>query len=73
VGKGRALLGLGRFADAAGRYRAALEVGLPELPCVVREASDAETMEIALVEKNRLSHRAAAFRALADALGGLPQ
>jgi ParB family chromosome partitioning protein len=32
------------------RYRAALEAGLSELPCVVRESSDAETMEIALVE-----------------------
>ena len=41
-----------RFEIIAGerRYRAALEVGLAELPCVVREASDAETMEIALVE-----------------------
>lgn len=32
------------------RYRAALEAGLAELPCIVRESSDAETMEIALVE-----------------------
>jgi ParB family transcriptional regulator, chromosome partitioning protein len=41
-----------RFEIIAGerRYRAGLEVGLAELPCVVREASDAETMEIALVE-----------------------
>jgi ParB family chromosome partitioning protein len=41
-----------RFEIIAGerRYRAALEVGLAELPCVVRDASDAETMEIALVE-----------------------
>jgi ParB family transcriptional regulator, chromosome partitioning protein len=41
-----------RFEIIAGerRYRAAMEVGLAELPCVVRDASDAETMEIALVE-----------------------
>jgi len=41
-----------RFQIIAGerRYRAAIEAGLPEIPCVVRETSDAETMEIALVE-----------------------
>jgi ParB family chromosome partitioning protein len=41
-----------RFEIIAGerRYRAAMEVGLAEMPCVVREASDAETMEIALIE-----------------------
>ncbi len=42
----------GRFQIIAGerRYRAALEAGLSELPCVVRESGDAETMEIALIE-----------------------
>ncbi len=42
----------GRYQIIAGerRYRAAVEAGLAELPCVVRESSDAETMEIALVE-----------------------
>ncbi len=41
-----------RFEIIAGerRYRAAMEVGLGELPCVVRDANDAETMEIALIE-----------------------
>src|SRR4030095_3758969 len=41
-----------RFQIVAGerRYRAAIEAGLGEIPCVVRETSDAETMEIALVE-----------------------
>ena len=41
-----------RFQIIAGerRYRAAVEAGLAELPCVVRESSDAETMEIALIE-----------------------
>jgi ParB family chromosome partitioning protein len=32
------------------RYRAAVEAGLGELPCVVKDASDAEMMELALVE-----------------------
>jgi ParB family chromosome partitioning protein len=42
----------GRFEIIAGerRYRAAVEAGLGELPCMVRESSDAEVMELALVE-----------------------
>ena len=42
----------GRFEIIAGerRYRAAMEAGLSELPCVIRETSDAEMMELALVE-----------------------
>jgi ParB family chromosome partitioning protein len=42
----------GRFQIIAGerRYRAAIEAGYAELPCVVRESSDAEMMELALVE-----------------------
>ncbi len=42
----------GRYQIIAGerRYRAAVEAGLSELPCVIRDASDAETMEIALIE-----------------------
>jgi len=42
----------GRFQIIAGerRYRAALEIGLADLPCVVRDATDAEVMELALVE-----------------------
>jgi ParB family chromosome partitioning protein len=41
-----------RFQIIAGerRYRAALEAGLDEVPCIVRESSDAETMELALIE-----------------------
>ena len=41
-----------RFQIIAGerRFRAAIEVGLAEIPCVVRDTSDAEMMEIALVE-----------------------
>jgi ParB family chromosome partitioning protein len=41
-----------RFQIIAGerRFRAAVEAGLGELPCVVRETSDAEMMELALVE-----------------------
>lgn len=41
-----------RFQIIAGerRYRAATEAGLAEIPCVVRDTSDAEMMELALVE-----------------------
>jgi ParB family transcriptional regulator, chromosome partitioning protein len=41
-----------RFQIVAGerRYRAAVEVGLPEIPCVVKDLSDADVMEIALIE-----------------------
>ena len=42
----------GRFQIIAGerRYRAAMEAGLAEIPCIVREADDAEVMELALIE-----------------------
>jgi ParB family chromosome partitioning protein len=42
----------GRFQIIAGerRYRAAMEAGLPEVPCVVRDVTDPEVMELALVE-----------------------
>ncbi len=42
----------GGFQIIAGerRYRAALEVGLDEVPCVARDASDEETLELALIE-----------------------
>ena len=41
-----------RFQIIAGerRYRAAIEAGLGEIPCIVRETSDSETMELALIE-----------------------
>jgi len=41
-----------RYQIIAGerRYRAATEVGLAEVPCIVRDTDDAEMMEIALVE-----------------------
>lgn len=41
-----------RFQIIAGerRYRAAGDAGLAEIPCIVRESSDAETMELALIE-----------------------
>jgi ParB family chromosome partitioning protein len=41
-----------RFQIIAGerRYRAAGEAGLGEIPCIVRETGDAETMELALIE-----------------------
>jgi ParB family chromosome partitioning protein len=42
----------GRFEIIAGerRYRAAVEAGLGEVPCMIRESSDAEMMELALIE-----------------------
>jgi ParB family chromosome partitioning protein len=42
----------GRFQIIAGerRYRAAIEAGLAEVPCVVREVSEPEVMELALIE-----------------------
>jgi ParB family chromosome partitioning protein len=41
-----------RFQIIAGerRYRAALDAGLAEIPCIVRDTSDGEMMEIALIE-----------------------
>jgi ParB family chromosome partitioning protein len=41
-----------RYQIIAGerRYRAATEAGLAEMPCIVRDSTDAEMMELALVE-----------------------
>lgn len=41
-----------RFQIIAGerRYRAATEAGLAEVPCIVRDCSDAEVLELALIE-----------------------
>jgi ParB family chromosome partitioning protein len=41
-----------RYQIIAGerRYRAATDAGLAEVPCIIREASDAEVMELALIE-----------------------
>jgi ParB family chromosome partitioning protein len=41
-----------RFQIVAGerRYRAAMEAGLPEVPCVIKDLSDPELMEVALIE-----------------------
>jgi len=41
-----------RFEIIAGerRFRAAVEAGLVEIPCIIRDTSDAETMELALIE-----------------------
>jgi ParB family transcriptional regulator, chromosome partitioning protein len=41
-----------RFQIIAGerRYRAALEAGLGEIPCIVRDSSDGEMVELALIE-----------------------
>ena len=66
----------GRFQIIAGerRYRAAVEAGLSEIPCLVRECSDAEVMEIALVEnlqRKDLSpfEEAEGLKALAESFG----
>ena len=66
----------GRFEIIAGerRYRAAVEAGLSEMPCVVRDTSDAEMMELALVEnlqRKDLSpfEEADGLRTLAEAFG----
>ncbi len=42
----------GRFQIIAGerRYRAARDAGLVEVPCIIRDANDAEVMELALIE-----------------------
>jgi ParB family chromosome partitioning protein len=65
-----------RFQIIAGerRYRAATEVGLAEVPCIVRDCSDAEVLELALIEnlqRKDLSafEEADGLRTLADAHG----
>jgi ParB family chromosome partitioning protein len=63
----------GRFQIVAGerRYQAAIQVGLREIPVVIREADDHEMMEIALVE-NLQRKDLTAFEE-ADALQALMQ
>ncbi len=56
------------------RYRAAQEVGLAEIPCVVRDSSDAESLEIALIENLQRKdlhafEEAEGLRVLADTYG----
>jgi ParB family chromosome partitioning protein len=65
-----------RFQVIAGerRYRAAVEAGLAEIPCIVRDCSDAEVMELALVEnlqRKDLSafEEADGFKTLAETYG----
>jgi ParB family chromosome partitioning protein len=66
----------GRFQIIAGerRYRAAIEAGYAEVPCVMRESSDAEMMELALVENLQRKdltpfEEADGLKLLADAYG----
>jgi ParB family chromosome partitioning protein len=66
----------GRFQIVAGerRYRAAIEAGLAEVPCVIREATDAEMMELALIENLQRKdltafEEADGLKALADRFG----
>jgi ParB family chromosome partitioning protein len=65
-----------RYQIVAGerRYRAAVDAGLAEIPCIVREASDGEAMEIALVENLQRKdldafEEAEGLRALVDTYG----
>jgi ParB family chromosome partitioning protein len=65
-----------RFEIVAGerRYRAAFEVGLAEIPCIVRDATDAEMMELALIENLQRKdltpfEEADGLKTLADAYG----
>ncbi len=56
------------------RYRAAQEVGLADIPCVVRESTDAESLELALIENLQRKdlhafEEAEALRVLADTYG----
>ena len=48
----RRLDGAGKYQIISGerRYSAAVELGLLEVPCVIREADDKETLELALIE-----------------------
>lgn len=65
-----------RFEIIAGerRYRAAVDAGLAEVPCVVRDASDAEVLELALIENLQRKdltpfEEADGFKALAETYG----
>jgi ParB family transcriptional regulator, chromosome partitioning protein len=56
------------------RYLAAQEVGLADIPCIVRESSDAESLEIALIENLQRKdlhafEEAEGLRVLADTYG----
>jgi len=66
----------GRYQIIAGerRYKAAIEAGLAEVPCIVRACSDSEVMELALIEnlqRKDLSpfEEAEGLRALAEQHG----
>jgi ParB family transcriptional regulator, chromosome partitioning protein len=66
----------GRYQIIAGerRYRAAIEAGLGEVPCVVRETEGADAMEIALIENLQRKdldpfEEADGLRALVDSFG----
>jgi ParB family chromosome partitioning protein len=66
----------GRFTIISGerRFRAALEAGLSEIPCIEMEASDSELLEIALIENLQRKdltpfEEADGYRALKDRHG----
>jgi len=66
----------GRFQIIAGerRYQAAIQAGLRELPAIIRDADEAETMELALIENLQRKdltafEEAEALQGLADRCG----
>src|SRR5437660_12887127 len=66
----------GRFQIVAGerRYQAAVQVGLRELPVVIRDVDDTEVIELALIENLQRKdltpfEEAEAFQGLADRCG----
>lgn len=66
----------GRYQIISGerRYRAAIEAGLTEVPCVEREADDREALELALIENLQRKdltpfEEADGFRMLCDQFG----
>lgn len=66
----------GRYQLISGerRYRAAVQIGLTEVPCVERDVDDREALELALIENLQRKdltafEEADGFRALADQFG----
>lgn len=62
------------LVDGERRYRAALSIGIKEVPCIIRPLTDADVLAIMLVandqrEDVRPSEQAAAYKALADEIG----
>ncbi|MCA9243214.1 MAG: ParB/RepB/Spo0J family partition protein [Phycisphaerales bacterium] len=70
-------VGAGRYELVAGerRWRAAKEAGLANVPCLIRDISDVESLEIALIENLQREdlgplERATAYQGYLDSFGG---